>query len=307
MVRRRASSPARSRWRPDPGVVSSPSRSRAPCPSTESTEARTAARAGRSSADRPGRAPSAASPRIPAIPIVSSRRRARCSFPGSSRAYSARMTGGRAGNRGARRAAESSSTRPIRRFFTSSPAGHRSIEASMAARRSSLSVCLSHSIASAADGTLVAVSDFDVFVSRNRAESWTPGASLPIRCLVRSLAADPIDARRWYAGAGSHDHPCGQVVRTEDGGATWTIASELSVPVDHLVVDGRHPGVLYAVAGGRVLASADFGATWRDLGLPVASGAHSLALEEDGNRLHAATHGGVYELSFRRTTSVPAR
>ena len=162
-------------------------------------------------------------------------------------------------------------------------------------------------LASAADGTLVAVSDFDVFLSRDRGESWTPAASLPIACSVRALAADPIEARRCYVGTGSNDYPCGQVIRTDDGGATWTVASELSAPVEHLVIDGQHPGVLYAEAGDRVLASADFGATWTDLGLPVADGASSLALGEGGKRRHAGTRDGAYELSLRRTTALPPR
>jgi photosystem II stability/assembly factor-like uncharacterized protein len=168
-------------------------------------------------------------------------------------------------------------------------------------------------MAVATDGSLVAASGLDVFVSRDRAESWTMVSRPPIQCSARTLAVDPNDSRRWFVGTRKRYDPCGELARTEDGGETWTLLGDLGGSVDDLVLDAAHPGVLYAAIGpaenlsgtGRVLASADFGETWTDLDVPAVGRKTSLALEENGALLHAATRAGVYERSFRRPRSSP--
>ena len=170
-------------------------------------------------------------------------------------------------------------------------------------------------LAAAPDGSLVAGSDRSIFVSHDRAQSWSAAAPAPFQCPVRSLAIDANDSRRWFVGTGRNEYPCGEVFRTEDGGGTWTLVEDLAGPVDDIALDAFHAGVLYAAIGpadstvfvGRVLASSDGGETWIDLRLPITPGAYALSLGERGSRLHAATAAGVWERSFRWPTSLSPR
>ena len=169
--------------------------------------------------------------------------------------------------------------------------------------------------ASSPDGSLVAASGWEIWVSRDHGGTWAATASAPIHCPTRSVAVDANDSLRWFAGTGQTESPCGELIVTEDGGSTWALAGELAGPVIDIVPDPDHPGVVYAAIApndgfaffGRVLVSSDWGSRWIDLRLPVQPGACSLALGEGGSRLYAATFQGVYELSFRRTMELPPR
>ena len=113
---------------------------------------------------------------------------------------------------------------------------------------------------------------------------------------VRSLAIDPARPERVFAGTSS-----GQVLLSENGGATWMPAGlPVAFPgwvVSDLLLDGE--GRLWAAlwglwgAGGNVYMSTDGGATWaeRGEGLP---GNQVYRLAAGGGRLYAATRGGVY-------------
>ncbi len=163
-------------------------------------------------------------------------------------------------------------------------------------------------LASAADGALVAASGLETWVSRDRGETWTRTTQAPVRCPIRALAVDPVDANRWFVGSGLVLFPCGEVARTDDGGATWVRTADPGGPVSDLATDRAHPGLLYvatgmpepSVAPGRLMVTRDGGASWIDLGGPSADGMGAIALSEDGDRIYAATGVGVHVRSLRR-------
>ena len=169
-------------------------------------------------------------------------------------------------------------------------------------------------LAVAVDGTVVAAAE-TVYVSHNRGQSWTRSANPGVRCPILALAVDPVDAGRWYLGTGQTLFPCGEVARTENGGATWTLAADPKGAVNDLAAAASQPGWIYAstgppepsVAPGHVLASADGGTTWSDLGAPPTDGILAIDVSDDGARIYAATGGGVYQRRVRRPTTLPPR
>ncbi len=153
------------------------------------------------------------------------------------------------------------------------------------------------------------------------AATWKPaaGAFPPLGeaiterpAAVISLALDPFRPGGLYAGTSS-----GGILRTADGGATWTAANRglhalasrppVYPPVAALVVDPSRPRTLYAsVLGAGVLKSRDGGAHWQPARAGLQSSATSTglrnryvrALEPDPRRpgtVYAGTLGGVFE------------
>ena len=82
-------------------------------------------------------------------------------------------------------------------------------------------------------------------------------------CPIRAVAADPVDANRWYVGSGQALFACGEVARTDDGGVTWSLAADPGGSINDFATVASQPGWLYAstggpepsVAPGRVLAT----------------------------------------------------
>jgi len=121
--------------------------------------------------------------------------------------------------------------------------------------------------------TIFAGTDRGLFRSTDRGETWGPygtgiktGSSTTLRVLALAAAAD---GSRMYAGTS------GGAFQSSDGGATWSQGSGMfsgSVlltyyAIDALAVDPLHPTTIYAgdngmMTEGRVLKSADGGATW---------------------------------------------
>ena len=113
---------------------------------------------------------------------------------------------------------------------------------------------------------------------------------------VRSLAIDPADPERLFAGTSS-----GQLLLSENGGSSWFPPGHpVAFPgwvVSDLLLDGE--GRLWAALwglwgeGGEVYASSDGGLTWqaRGAGLP---GVQVYRLASGGRRLFAATRRGVW-------------
>src|SRR4029077_19917794 len=129
------------------------------------------------------------------------------------------------------------------------------------------------------------------------------------------LALVPADPRNWVGGgpaganvctivaarrepatlyAGIHD---GGVLKSTDGGTTWTAASRGLPPFSGcpLAIDPERPGTLYAEVFGRLYKTSDAGAGWAstDAGLPEA---HLPAIGA-GPRgsLYTATEGGLFK------------
>ena len=129
----------------------------------------------------------------------------------------------------------------------------------------------------------------------------------PVGCDVTALAVDPSDPDRWFVASGDFQTGCGEVFRTEDGGATWEAAAGVGGPVSDLQTDAAHPELLLATTSanplapspGRVLSSTDGGDRWKDLGLPVSAGAQALTLSESGGTSTPSRRAGVYAKRLR--------
>ena len=91
---------------------------------------------------------------------------------------------------------------------------------------------------------------------------WVPAGPLPARpdAPVFALAADPAGGGRLLAGTAT-----GAVLRSADGGATWSAARPvLGAAVAALAFDPARPGVALAgTRGDGVWRSGDAGATWQ--------------------------------------------
>lgn len=166
----------------------------------------------------------------------------------------------------------------------------------------------------AASGGILAYGVSKVYRSANDGVSWTVIASAPAACPgILALRQDPNDANVLVAGAGSvaGGSVCGGVFRSEDGGQSWGANALSGYYVTDVALDPRDPSRIFAAASslggilpqGGVFVSRDSGASFSSLRLPT-SGALRLAISSGGRFLHAATPDGVFDVGFRRTTSV---
>src|SRR5262249_54398215 len=116
---------------------------------------------------------------------------------------------------------------------------------------------------------------------------------------VTGIAVDAHDPRRIVVAFGEYDSQThlpvgGGVYRSQDGGATWSLA-RLAGPIFTVAIDPSAPGRIYA--GGTALqmyASDDFGITWSLMfqGLPFVSIADLELDPQAPGRLYAGTFGG---------------
>lgn len=113
-----------------------------------------------------------------------------------------------------------------------------------------------------------------LFVSRDGGQSWTelegfrriPGrwywfspAEMPLKAYVQAIALSPTDPDRIVAGI-----EAGAVVRSEDGGRTWTGHCEGADRDCHsMTFHAASGGWIYEAGGGGAAVSRDGGRTWR--------------------------------------------
>lgn len=99
---------------------------------------------------------------------------------------------------------------------------------------------------------------------------------------IESIAADPVDANRVYAAAGTYVKPWagnGAILKSDDRGNTWT---RIDLPIqmggnengrsngERLAVDPNQPSILYFGSRAKGLwKSADSGATWHSTDFPA--------------------------------------
>jgi photosystem II stability/assembly factor-like uncharacterized protein len=125
--------------------------------------------------------------------------------------------------------------------------------------------------------------------------SWSTSLNHP----VHSVAVDPSDARRIYAGS-AYDG----ILKTTDNGKTW-FKSGWSGPIYSLAVDPLRPNIVYAGYRGGVCRSTDFGATWLELDhAGMSEEIHEVVIDPiDPRTVYAGgLRGGVFEI---RVTDVP--
>ena len=98
-----------------------------------------------------------------------------------------------------------------------------------------------------------------VFFTEDGGKLWDPVSIPEIRAQVSSIAVDPVDSRRVYAGG-----CCGsRTFGSTDGGDSWTKLSDESV--EGIFIHPQDPARIYFLGWG-LKESLDYGDTWRELG-----------------------------------------
>lgn len=134
-----------------------------------------------------------------------------------------------------------------------------------------------------------------LFKSTDSGAFWTRSETGQGNPYVLSLGIDPVVPTRLYAGLGDG------LVRSSDGGASWTLTAVPAVPVRGLAVDPLSPVIVYAGTGlVGVLKSTDAGDTWAaaNTGL-TALDVHSLVLDPSS---HATLYAGTGQGRIFKTT-----
>ena len=128
-----------------------------------------------------------------------------------------------------------------------------------------------------------------LFKTTNSGASWIPtsaGLSAPA---VRSLAIDPSDASRQYAGTDQG------LYRSIDGGGTWTRVGLVDRTITALLVDPTDGSKVYAGTDAGILRSANYGLTWAATGMDPGIRVRSMVFDPSSrSTLYAATDPGVY-------------
>lgn len=124
--------------------------------------------------------------------------------------------------------------------------------------------------------------------SRDGGRTWEAADAGRDRSYCWALAVDPADPERWYVSAASgpgaaHSgaRASGRLYRTGDDGRWVRLAPPSDAMPDALAATGGE--LLAGMSDGRMLTSADHGATWSEIALPVGGGA-ILALSPDGTQ-----------------------
>ncbi|MGH9411126.1 MAG: choice-of-anchor D domain-containing protein, partial [Vicinamibacterales bacterium] len=152
----------------------------------------------------------------------------------------------------------------------------------------------------------------DVYKTTNgtsASPAWTQVAGGTYAPYVTRIAISPFDSNVVYVARGEFSNG-GNVLKTTDGGATWTDASGAGetalppAPVHSVTIDPNDPNTLYVGSEVGVFVSHDGGASWD---LPQ-DGPANVCVDElfwMGSTLMAATHGrGVFAADA--ATAAPA-
>jgi photosystem II stability/assembly factor-like uncharacterized protein len=116
---------------------------------------------------------------------------------------------------------------------------------------------------------------------------------------VQCLAIDPSDSSILYAGTGDIRMPgpitVGKIIRTQDGGDSWSKRLPINEPVWSLAMDPNNPQILYAGTYVGIYASSDGGDQWEFKGLG-SNDIRSVTIEPvDSTKICAGTYeDGVF-------------
>jgi photosystem II stability/assembly factor-like uncharacterized protein len=170
------------------------------------------------------------------------------------------------------------------------------------------------SLAVANDGTpFYAGTSAGVFQSTDGGVTWTQGSGmlsgngiLRYYYAVGALAVDPSDPDTVYAGD-SGMMTEGRVLKSTDGGATWSSSGSGIVhdDVDALAVVPDNTSTIYAVADGILYGSTDAGSTWvKTTGtmLVGSSSADVLTVVATTDAIYTGTTAGVWKSTDRGAT-----
>jgi photosystem II stability/assembly factor-like uncharacterized protein len=148
-----------------------------------------------------------------------------------------------------------------------------------------------------------------IWETRDTGATWTPRTDDQPTLSIGALAFDPNDSTKVYAGTGegnSFYSDLGQgVLRSSDGGTTWTILAREVFPdigFYSLVVDPRDGNRLFAATTGGAVVSTDAGESWALLRRGLTWDL-SLAYRGDQPELFLAAPDGLFAVG----DSSPAR
>jgi len=134
-----------------------------------------------------------------------------------------------------------------------------------------------------------------VWRTDNAGQMWTPRMDAILSGQICSIAADPQSSDIVYAGTGDDQNPrpAQTVVRSTDGGRSWTFAARFTnQPVCALAIDPSNSAHVFAGSSEGLFASTDHGVNWSEI---LAASVTSVAVD---------THGTVYAGTISNETSV---
>jgi photosystem II stability/assembly factor-like uncharacterized protein len=134
-----------------------------------------------------------------------------------------------------------------------------------------------------------------LFKSTDGGVTWNrPITPSPTNEWISALAFDPENPRILYAT------DSGSVIKSIDGGETWSAIGSNGLSVNDLVIDPINSATLYAGAISGVIRTTDGGATWDGFnnGLPAFLEIRALAFDASGTYLHMGTNIGIFDYHF---------
>jgi photosystem II stability/assembly factor-like uncharacterized protein len=150
-------------------------------------------------------------------------------------------------------------------------------------------------LAVTSDGTIYAGGD-SVLRSSDGGATWSQFAGPVPGNATSMLVVDPRFPQRLFRGAHAligYEITTGVLLRTLDGGSTWTSIDPTAVAPLALALDPRQANVLYVGSGG-LYRSADIGSSWAPTGLAYPPTAIVVDPFLSGT-LYAATNSGVFK------------
>lgn len=143
-------------------------------------------------------------------------------------------------------------------------------------------------MAAADDGSIVIAGHLVFTTSQDGGKTWTPiKADLP-SLDIHGFARDPADPARMWAYLAT-----GGLWASTDSGAHWTQVRQDNVIFPVAVNDGSTTRLLGVDVNGLV-ASADGGRTWTNLGVPPGLPVTSLVATPDGRTVYLGSGDGVF-------------
>jgi photosystem II stability/assembly factor-like uncharacterized protein len=128
--------------------------------------------------------------------------------------------------------------------------------------------------------------------SRDGGATWHSLATPSRTTQVLSVAVNPVHTSTVYAGTIAHG-----VLKTTNGGRSWTTLTAGPAGVDSLAIDHFAPATIYAASGSAVFVTRDGGAAWSPFGQSGGSSYTSpayLSLDPIGSTLYSASQNGVW-------------
>ena len=144
--------------------------------------------------------------------------------------------------------------------------------------------------------TLYAATHLELFKSVDAGNNWTQ-ISRPGAAGVSSLAIDLVNPAILYAGVNLYPGGVDGLIKSTDGGRSWTATGLSAGVISLLAIDPRTPSTLYAGATTGLWKSTDAGKSWDRTTLP-GSDVSALAID---SRTPSVLYAGAAEGVFKST------